>query len=1081
MAINAGSIVAFLELDTSKFSKGFASAFNELKVFADQSSTATQKTNGLASAMSITGGILTKSVSVPLAGVGALAVKVTSDFESGMSNVKAISGATGEEFEQLKQKAIEMGAETKFSASDAADAFNYMAMAGWDASDMMNGISGIMDLAAASGEDLATTSDIVTDALTAFGLQASDSAHFADVLAEASAKSNTNVGLMGDTFRYVAPVAGALGYSVEDTAVAIGLMANSGIKASQAGTSLRQILTNLTHPVGQAEDAINDLGISITNADGTTKPLSQTMEELRQKFSGMTEAEKAQYAAMLAGQEGMSGLLAIVNASESDFQNLTNEINNATGAAGEMADVMMDNTAGAVEQLKGALESAGIIVGEQLTPYIRDLAEWITDLVEDFNDLSEEQQQNIVKWALMATAAGPFLIVGSKAIKTISGIGNAFVTTVSGASKFIKAMNMARNSALEPMAQEASGLYRNLPRIGTALLNLLNPTALMGSSIALLTVGMIAANEADKLRIKSLGELTGEEKELASAIDRTNESYQNIAENREKAIDDASTEAQENRNLWNELKNITDENGKITAGNEQRAKVITGLLSDALGQEITITDGVIDNYGELSASIQDTIEKQQALAIQEAMSEDYAEALKNKANAQQEYNEALEMQQKYSEKVSSLEEEIADKSDEWAEAMSKGGKYAAEASEEQANMNDKLEIYKEKLKNATDSTDKARESLEGYNETIQNYEGLSAAIVSGSADEINNALLKIEQGFLTASTGTKEGLEEQVKTIQEQYENMKEEVEKGNTNVTQEMVDQMKNLSDQATSELKAYMDNSKNQIVTSFQQLGVELPEAASTAFAESTSQVQQSVLSMLQAVQDGTQLKKTELSTLFTSIGMDVPNAMITQLSDMSPQVQAQAINLLAQFQYGEAEKRPEVLEQMKDLGIKIDENWAGGIDANAYKVTNSSSSVGSQGHDAMNTAISKDKLDAPDVDSVGNAEQEAKNARSTMQGYFDENPLSVVVNVVKAGLSALSNFLDGSHANGLSYVPFDGYIAELHKGERVLTAQENKSYNEGSTGGGDTFIFYGQQETPYETARQIKKMKTELLKGF
>lgn len=407
MAVNMGTAIAYLELDTSKFSKGFVSAYNDLKVFGDKSATAEQKLNGLSSAFKTTGGLLSKNVTLPIVGVGAAAVKTATDFEAGMSEVKAISGATGSEFDALRDKAIEMGAKTKFSASDSADAFKYMAMAGWDASQMMDGIAGIMDLAAASGEDLATTSDIVTDALTAFGLQASDSAHFADVLAQASSKSNTNVGLMGETFKYVAPVAGALGYSIEDTAVAIGLMANSGIKGSQAGTALRSTITRLAKPVGEAKDAVEELKISITNTDGTMKPLSQTMVELREKFAGLTEEQKAQYAAMLAGQEGMSGLLAIVNASDEDFQKLTDEINNANGAAEDMASVMMDNTAGAVEQLKGALESAGILIGEKLTPYIRDLAEWITGLVEKFNNLSDEQQDNIVKWGLILAAIGP--------------------------------------------------------------------------------------------------------------------------------------------------------------------------------------------------------------------------------------------------------------------------------------------------------------------------------------------------------------------------------------------------------------------------------------------------------------------------------------------------------------------------------------------------------------------------------------------------------------------------------------------------------------------------------------------------
>lgn len=310
-------------------------------------------------------------------------VQTYADFEAAMSEVKAISGATSEEFAQLTEKANQMGAVTKFTASESAEAFKYMAQAGWDAKEMMDGIEGLMSLAAASGEDLGTTSDIVTDALTAFGMSAKESGRFADVMAMAANATNTDVAKMGDTFKYVAPVAGALGYSIEDTAVAIGLMANNGIKASQAGTSLRSLLTNLTHPVGQAEDAINDLGISITNADGSVKPLSQTLQELRSKFSALSEAERAQYAAMLAGQEGMSGLLAIVNASDQDFADLTEQINNSSGAAQEMADIMMDNLSGKFELFTGALDSMKMSLGKKFKPYLMEALDWLTDKVPD--------------------------------------------------------------------------------------------------------------------------------------------------------------------------------------------------------------------------------------------------------------------------------------------------------------------------------------------------------------------------------------------------------------------------------------------------------------------------------------------------------------------------------------------------------------------------------------------------------------------------------------------------------------------------------------------------------------------------
>ena len=310
-------------------------------------------------------------------------VQTYADFEAAMSEVKAISGATSQEFEQLTEKANQMGAVTKFTASESAEAFKYMAQAGWDVREMMDGIDGLMALAAASGEDLGITADIVTDALTAFGLSAKESGRFADVMAQAASATNTDVAKMGDTFKYVAPVAGALGYSIEDTAVAIGLMANSGIKASQAGTSLRSLLTNLTRPVGQAEDAINALGIRITNTDGSVKPLSQTLQDLRAKFGALTDSEKAQYAAMLAGQEGMSGLLAIVNASDQEFESLTEQINNSSGAAQKMADVMMDNLSGKFELFTGALDSMKMSLGEKFKPYLIEALEWMTDKVPD--------------------------------------------------------------------------------------------------------------------------------------------------------------------------------------------------------------------------------------------------------------------------------------------------------------------------------------------------------------------------------------------------------------------------------------------------------------------------------------------------------------------------------------------------------------------------------------------------------------------------------------------------------------------------------------------------------------------------
>ena len=331
------------------------------------------------------GNMLTEVVSQAKNAAGAV-LNIGMNFESGMSKVQAISGASGEDLAALTDKAKEMGAKTKFSATESAEAMQYMAMAGWKTGDMLNGIEGIMNLAAASGEDLATTSDIVTDALTAFGLSAQDSTHFADVLAQASSNANTNVGMMGETFKYVAPVAGAMGYSAEDVATAIGLMANSGIKASQAGTSLRTILTRMAKPTKEVQTAMDQLGVSVIDSDGNMKSLHEIMDDLRSGFSGLSEAEKVNMAATLGETDGMSGLLAIVNASDRDYQKLTDSINNCSGAAESMAETMQDNLEGQLTILGSTAESLALEIYESVKGSLTDMTKLGIDAVSNLTE-----------------------------------------------------------------------------------------------------------------------------------------------------------------------------------------------------------------------------------------------------------------------------------------------------------------------------------------------------------------------------------------------------------------------------------------------------------------------------------------------------------------------------------------------------------------------------------------------------------------------------------------------------------------------------------------------------------------------
>lgn len=425
--------------------------------------------------LSILGGAVAGVTAAMGAGVSA-AVKVGMDFESQMSKVQAISGATGAEMQMLTDKAKEMGAKTKFSATESGQAFEYMAMAGWKTEDMLGGIEGIMNLAAASGEDLAATSDIVTDALTAFGLSASDSSHFADVLAAASTNANTNVSLMGETFKYVAPVAGALGFSVEDTATAIGLMANAGIKGSQAGTALRAIMSRLTKPTDEVAIAMSELGLSVINNDGSMKSLNEITGDLRSSFSGLSEAEKASMAATLGGQEAMSGLLAIVNASDEDFDKLQSAINGATdeltgySAAAEMAEAMQNNLAGQLDKIKAAAEILGIELYDSIKQPLTDIAKAGAEAISELTIAFQE-----------GGAAGLIDAGGKLIADLLTGIAGALPNVITMAVQIITSIinSLSANTpqilsaGIQILQALINGMLQILPAVGEFILTLM--------------------------------------------------------------------------------------------------------------------------------------------------------------------------------------------------------------------------------------------------------------------------------------------------------------------------------------------------------------------------------------------------------------------------------------------------------------------------------------------------------------------------------------------------------------------------------------------------------------------------------
>ncbi|RGC36645.1 phage tail tape measure protein [Streptococcus gallolyticus] len=427
MSSNTYTVEAVLKADAS----GFTGSINNARSAFENFTKGTEsKLSKVGDSLGKIGSTLNKRVTVPVAtGLGA-SVKIFQSFDDAMRKVAATSGiaadSSSKSYVEMRKQAEQLGASTRYSASEVAEGMNYMAMAGWSAEQTMAGIPAVLDLAAASGENLGTTSDIVTDAMTAFGMQAEQAGEFADILAAASSNANTNVSMMGDTFKYVAPVAGSLGFNAKDTAIAIGLMANSGIKGSQAGTALRAGLVNLVHPSEAAQKAMDSLGISVTDSEGNMKSFRTIMGDLREKMGGLSETQKASAAATIFGKEAMSGWLAIINSSDGDFNKLANAIDNSQGATKRMVDTMEGGIGGSFRNLRSAIEGLGIAIGDRLAPYVKKGAEYITQLTNKLTNLSPEMQDKIIKFALIAAAIGPALIALKQVVMTIKNIITVF-------------------------------------------------------------------------------------------------------------------------------------------------------------------------------------------------------------------------------------------------------------------------------------------------------------------------------------------------------------------------------------------------------------------------------------------------------------------------------------------------------------------------------------------------------------------------------------------------------------------------------------------------------------------------------
>lgn len=704
-------------------------------------------------------------------------IKVGSEFEAAMDKVQAVSGASVSEMEQLTAKAREMGATTKFSATESAEAFNYMAMAGWKTDEMLNGIEGIMNLAAASGADLATTSDIVTDALTAMGYGAQDAGRFADVMAAASSNANTNVEMMGETFQYAAPIAGALGYSIEDTATAIGLMANAGIKGTKAGTALRSIMTRMSAPPKEAAEAMDQLGISITTTteDGQEEmlPFSDVIEQLREKFSGLSEEQQTQAAKAIAGQNAMAGLLAIVNASEGDFEKLTRAIENSDGAAEEMAGIMQDNLQGAITIASSAAEGLGIALYDRVKGPLTSAVKLATELITGITDALTPQQTAMEKFLAETEAIGDRAQQEVEASKAAIDNGAAEVAKLESLAGIIKDANTE------------FGLFASIDT-SEAASDVSATASDMEDPLSEMTEGSEQAKEA----IDGIGEADASNTtvaDLAEEVKTQGEAIQTDADETKTKLEEIGKADLSGENLKSELQGIASATSDASAEMDAFTKAEVSAAIAELAKDIpAIGDAWDEVTGQLKiteAEFDALVNAQKRAVLEKAFVKAQQEAVEAWADSEVAVTRAesavKHAQEAYDEYITSAEKDYDSR-------LAYDATYARQLEEELKQAQGDLETYQQTNKDAAEAMAEAEAAAE---EAKNKYgelstEGKSAADatsdLAGAMDEAGESA----EDFVSAAQADYEmqgkladAHKEAAQAIRDAYDDAKEAAE----------------------------------------------------------------------------------------------------------------------------------------------------------------------------------------------------------------------------------------------------------------------------------------------------------------
>lgn len=768
-------------------------------------------------------------------------IKTGVNFSKSMSEVKAISGATGKDFEKLKKTAREYGATTTFSASESANALKYMALAGWNAEKSSKALGGVLDLAASSGMDLAKSSDMVTDYLSAFGMKAKDSAYFADLLAYAQGNSNTSAEQLGEAYKNCAANLNAAGQDVETTTALLASMANQGLKGAESGTALTAMMRDLTKKMIQVKDKtkmakmeqdgyvsstgnMNDMLkrnvisvgktlIAVSDAKGKYRDMTDILKDVEKATKGMGSAEKAAALSSTFTSDSIKGLNLILNEGVGKTAEFEKKLRKADGTAKKMAETMNDNFAGDAKQLQSAIEEVSLKLYDILEPAMRDVVKWTTEITTDFSKWLENKE-NKKKIDELAKQLGNLVKNGLTNVKDFVGwfLDNKD-DVISGISGIIAGFIAFKTANTITSAVQAFQKFKASIEGATAAQKLLNialkanPAVILATGVGLLTTAMLKHAKATKDTKDKTYELTEEEKKNKNSVDKLAESYEKIKDAKEKSVADTQAEFAYYSDLKKELDGIVDKNGKIKKGYEDRAAFIVNELNKAVGTEIEISDNVIKKYQEQKKELNKLLAAKKAQIILNANEEAYTEAIKNKSKA---FSNMSTVQKNYTK----TSEELAEAQKYLAECESKLGTETQNNMYEHYNKYHEAEMVVEELTKKYNEQEKtlkkAKKTYTDYNIVIENYEGLSSAIISGDTKKINSSLQNMINNFITAKNGTKETLEKQVKNMKKNYKDLQKAVDEGTPGVTKKMVKSAKKMVEKSEKELKKLESKAK-------------------------------------------------------------------------------------------------------------------------------------------------------------------------------------------------------------------------------------------------------------------------------